>query len=61
MGVDSVSGPNCFALVSPSYFGLASVCLQSAVCCEGEAGISLGSDTVAADRYCSSKQKAKLE
>ena len=62
VGVDSVSGPNSFSLVfPPPTLGSPPVCLQSAVCCEGEAGISLGSDTVAAGSYCSSKQKAKLE
>lgn len=62
VGVDSVSGPDSFSLVfPPPPLGLPPVCLQSAVCCKGEAGDSLGSDTVAAGSYCSSKPRAKLE
>lgn len=62
VGVDSISGPDSFSLVfPPPTLGLPPVCLQSAVCCKGEAGDSLGSDTVAAGSYCSSKPRAKLE
>lgn len=62
VAVDSVSGPNSFPLVfPPPTLGSPPVCLQSAVCCEAEAGNSLGSDTVAAGSYCSSEQKARLE
>lgn len=43
VGVHSVSGPNSFSLVPPPALGSPPVCLQSAVCCEGEAGNSLGS------------------
>lgn len=60
-GVSSVSGPNFFSLIPPSFLGSPPVCLQSAVCCAGEAGNSPGSGPVAAGSYCSSKQKAKLE
>lgn len=62
VGVDSISGPDSFSLVfPPPTLGLPPVCLQSAVCCKGEAGDSLGSDTVAAGSYCSSEPRAKLE
>lgn len=46
VGVDSVSGPDSFSLVfPPPALGSPPVCLQSTVCCKGEAGGSLGSDT----------------
>lgn len=62
VGVHSVSGLNSFSLVfPPPTLGLPPICLQSAVCCKGEAGNSLGRNAVAAGSYCSSKQKAKLE
>lgn len=58
VGVNSVSGPNSFSLAfPPPTLGSPPVCLQSAVCCKGEAGGSLGSDPVAVGSYCSSKQK----
>ena len=55
VGVDSVSGPHSFSLVffPPPTLGSPPVCLQSAVCCKGEAGDSPGSDTVAVGSYCS--------
>lgn len=60
--VNSVSGPNSFSLAfPPPTLGSPPVCLQSAVCCKGEAGGSLGSDPVAVGSYCSSKQKVRLE
>lgn len=53
VGGDSFSGPNSFSLVfPPPTLGSPPVCQQSAVCCEGEAGDSLGSGTVAAGSYC---------
>lgn len=62
VGVNSVFGPNSFSLVfPPPTLGSLPVCLQSAICCKGEIGNSLGSDTVAAGSYCSSKQTAELE
>lgn len=62
VGVNSVSGLNSFPLAfPPPTLGSPPVCLQSAVCCQGEAGDSLGSDTVAAGSHCSSKQKVRLE
>lgn len=41
MGVGSVAGPNSFPLAfPPPTLGSLPICLQSAVCCEGEAGDS---------------------
>lgn len=60
VGGDSFSGPNSFSLVfPPPTLGSPPACQQSAVCCEGEAGDSLGSDTVAAGSYCSAKPKSQ--
>lgn len=61
VGVDSISCPNSFSLVSsPPTLGWPPICGQSAICCKGETGNSLGrdTDTVAAGSYCSSKQKS---
>lgn len=50
VGVDSVSGPNSISLAfPPPTLGSPPVCLQSTVCCEGEAGDS-------GQRHCGCRQ-----